>query len=132
MALLSKSRRMLQNVCRNCVRVLEEEKHRQPCMFVILWKKWKKVTSSSINQSEKAKYSAHTPENIAAMSESVREAQTTSIHRRRMIRRSYFQMKLILIMAQKKLLHLKHIKPTRMRWRADAPKTSHRLVWILA
>ena len=27
---------MLQNVCKNCVRILEEEKHRQPRMLVIL------------------------------------------------------------------------------------------------
>ena len=30
---------------------LEEEKHRQLRMFVVLWKKWKKLASSSINQS---------------------------------------------------------------------------------
>ena len=45
---------MLQNVCENCVRILEEEKHRQLHMFVILWKKWKKLASSSINQSVKS------------------------------------------------------------------------------
>ena len=38
----------------NCIRILEEEKHRQLYMFVILWKKWKKLASSSINQSVKS------------------------------------------------------------------------------
>ena len=34
---------MLQNVCENCVRILEEEKHRQLGMFVILWEKVKET-----------------------------------------------------------------------------------------
>ena len=41
---------MLQNVCENFVRILEE-KHRELRMFVILWKKLKKLAISSINQS---------------------------------------------------------------------------------
>ena len=45
---------MLQNVCENCVRILEEAKHRQLRIFVILWKKWKKLASSSINKSVKS------------------------------------------------------------------------------
>ena len=36
----------------NCLRILEE-KHCQFCIFVTLWKKWKKLASSSINQSVK-------------------------------------------------------------------------------
>ena len=52
--LLWKSCVMLQNVCENYVRILEEEKHRQLRMLVILWKKWKKLASSSINQSVKS------------------------------------------------------------------------------
>ena len=38
----------LQNMCENSVRILQEEKHRHLCMFVILWKKSKKLTSSEI------------------------------------------------------------------------------------
>ena len=53
---------MLQNVCENYVRILEEEKHRQLCMFVILWKKWQKLASSSINQCVKSQNSAYTRE----------------------------------------------------------------------
>ena len=44
---------MLQNVCENLLQILEEEKHHQLQMFVILRKKWKKLASSSINQSMK-------------------------------------------------------------------------------
>ena len=55
---------MLQNVCKNCVRILEEEKHRQLRMFVILWKKRKKLASSSINQSVKSQNSAYIREYI--------------------------------------------------------------------
>ena len=35
---------------KNCVRILKKEKHRQLRMFVILWKKWKNLASSTINQ----------------------------------------------------------------------------------
>ena len=45
---------MLQNVCENCVRILEEEKHCQLRMFIILWKKWTKLASLSINQTVKS------------------------------------------------------------------------------
>ena len=45
---------MLHNVWEYCVRILEEEKHRQLRMFIILWKKWKKLASSSIHQSVKS------------------------------------------------------------------------------
>ena len=45
---------MLQNMCKNCVRILEEEKRRQLRMFIVLWKKWQKMASSSINQSVKS------------------------------------------------------------------------------
>ena len=45
---------VLQNVRENCVRILEEAKHRQIRMFVILWKKWSKLASSSIKQSVKS------------------------------------------------------------------------------
>ena len=41
-------------MCENCLRILEEEKHRQLHMFVILYKKWKKLASSSIIQSVKS------------------------------------------------------------------------------
>ena len=52
-----------------CVRKLRQ--HHQLRMFIILWKKWKKLTSSG-----------RTPENIAAVTESVCEPPSTSIHRR--------------------------------------------------
>ena len=48
-------------------------------MFVILWKKWKKLASSSINQSVEKKQC--TSENIAGVAESVCEV-STSIYRR--------------------------------------------------
>ena len=66
---------MLQNVCENCVRILEEEKHRQLRMFAILSKKKLKETGILINKPkcEKPKI-VRTPENIAAMAESVCEA----------------------------------------------------------
>ena len=64
---------LLQNVSKNCVRILEENKHHQLRMFVILIDKPKR---------EKPKSSAYTRENIAAVTDSVREAQSTSIHRR--------------------------------------------------
>ena len=51
-------------------------------MFVILWKKWKKLASSSINQSHEKPKTVHTSENIDAVAESEREATWTSIHRR--------------------------------------------------
>ena len=47
---------MLQYVRENCVRILEEEKHRQLRMFV------------------------RTSENIGAVTESVRETPSTSVH----------------------------------------------------
>ena len=49
---------MLQYVCENCVRILEEKKHRQLRIFVILRKKWKKLAKAW-----KAKNSAYTREN---------------------------------------------------------------------
>ena len=73
---------MLHNVCQNCVRILEEEKHHQLRMFVILWIKWKKLASSSITPKRKKPKTERTPENIAAVAESVYEAPSTSIHRR--------------------------------------------------
>ena len=56
----------------NCVRILEEEKHRQLRMFIILWKKWKKLKNASFDKpkSENPK-TVRTPENIAAVLEVV-------------------------------------------------------------
>ena len=68
---------MLQNVCENCIRILEEEKHRQLRMFVILWKKVKE-TGINIDKAKREKpKTVRTPENIAAMAESVCEAPST-------------------------------------------------------
>ena len=66
----------------NCVRILEGEKHHQLHMFVILWKKVKE-TGILIDklQREKPK-TVRTPENIAAVAESLCKATSTSIHRR--------------------------------------------------
>ena len=49
-------------------------------------------------------------------------------------KKSPFQMKFIWswrIRKQAKLSHLRHRKPSRIHWKADAPKTSHCLVRIL-
>ena len=74
---------MLQNVYENCIRILEEKKHRQLRVFVILWKKWKKLASSSIKQNVKKiqKQCVH-PRNIAAVAESACEARSISNHHR--------------------------------------------------
>ena len=46
---------MLQNVYENCVRILDQGKHRPYFyIFIILWKRWRKLTSSSINQNLKS------------------------------------------------------------------------------
>ena len=81
-SLWKKWKKLASSSINQSVRILEEEKHRQLRMFVILWKKWKKLTSSSINQNLKSEKKTHTPENIAAVAESVCEAPSTSIHRR--------------------------------------------------
>ena len=68
---------MLQNVCENWVRILEEGKHRQPRMFIILWKKVKE-TGIHIDKAkrEKPKNSAYTRE-YCCWAESVCEAPST-------------------------------------------------------
>ena len=65
---------MLQNVCENCVRILEEEEHRVKKVkeIGILIDKWKREKPKTVL----------TPENITAVIESVGEALSTSIHRR--------------------------------------------------
>ena len=60
---------MLQNMCENCVRILEKEKHRQLRMFVILWKKVKE-TGLRIDKPKREKpKTVRTPENIVAVVE---------------------------------------------------------------
>ena len=72
----------LQNVCENCIRILEEEKHRQLRMSVILWKKVKE-TGILIDKPKREKpKTVHTHENIAVLAESVCEAPSALIHRR--------------------------------------------------
>ena len=69
-------------MCENCVRILEEEKHRQLHMFVYLVKKVKE-TGILIDKPKREKpKTVRTPENIAAVAESVCEAPSISIHRR--------------------------------------------------
>ena len=60
---------------------MEEEKHCQLRMFIILWKKWKKLASSDRPKLEKPK-KVRTAENIAAVAENMCETPSTSIHRR--------------------------------------------------
>ena len=68
---------------RNCVWILKEEKHRQLCMFVILWKKKVKETGILIDNTKREKpKTVCTPENVVTVAESVREAPSTSINRR--------------------------------------------------
>ena len=71
---------MLQNVCENCVRILEEEKHLPYVRYLV-----KKVKETGIlidkPKHEKPK-TVLTPENIAAVAESVCEVPSTSIHSR--------------------------------------------------
>ena len=65
---------MLQNVCENCVRILKKEKHRQLRMFVILCEKVKE-TGILIDKPKRVKpKTVRTPDNIAAVAESVCEA----------------------------------------------------------
>ena len=65
---------MLQNVCKNCVRVLEEEKHSFPYLV-------KEVKETGI-LIDKTKHEnpkiVRTPENIIAVVDSLREAPTPS------------------------------------------------------
>ena len=73
---------MLQNLCENCVRILEEEKHRAPYVRYLV----EKSVSTGIlivkPKFEKPK-TVRTPENIGAIAESVCEASSsTSIQRR--------------------------------------------------
>ena len=67
---------ILYNVCENCIRILEEEKHRQFHMFITLWKKFKE-TGILIVRSQKI---VRTHENIVAVAESVLEALSTLVH----------------------------------------------------
>ena len=74
---------MLQNDCKNCVRILKEEKHRQLRMFLILFKKKVKETGILIDKPKREKpKTVPTPKNIAALAKSVLEAPSTSIHSR--------------------------------------------------
>ena len=62
---------MLQNVCENWVRILAEEMHRQFRMLAIL----RKETDILVDKPKREKpKTVHTPENITALAESVREA----------------------------------------------------------
>ena len=69
---------MLQNVCENCVRILEVDKHRQLIRYLV---KIVKETGILIDKPKREKLKrVCAPNNIAAVSESVREAPSTSIH----------------------------------------------------
>ena len=68
---------MMQNVCENCVRILEEEKHRKFFMFVILWKKVKETIILIDKPKLEKPKTVSTHENINALAESVREAPST-------------------------------------------------------
>ena len=71
---------MLQNVCENCIRILEEEKHRQLSVCSLSCEKSERNWHPQPKR-EKLKI-VRTIENIAAVAESVCEAPSTSIHRR--------------------------------------------------
>ena len=74
---------MLQHVCENCIRILEEEKHRQLAPYVRYLVKKVKETGILIDKPKREKpETVRRPENIAAVAESVCEAPSTSIHRR--------------------------------------------------
>ena len=97
--------RMLQNVCANCVRILEEEKHRHIDLTVLryLVKKAKETTILIDKPKRERPNTVCTPENIAAVAERVREVPSTFT--------------LILVgtyppCKQAKLLHLGHRKST--------------------
>ena len=68
-------------MCENCIRILEEEKHRSaPCLRYLVKKM--KGTGILIYKSKHEKSTTvHTSENVAAVAESVREALSTSIQR---------------------------------------------------
>ena len=67
---------MLQNVCENCVRILEEEKHHQLRMFVILWKEVKETGILIDKTKSETPKTVRTAENIANVAESVWSAIT--------------------------------------------------------
>ena len=67
---------MLQNVCENCVRILEEE-----MPYVCYLVKKVKETEDAIDKPKREKpKTVSTPENIAAVADSLCEAPSTSIH----------------------------------------------------
>ena len=68
---------MLQNVCE----ILEEEKHRLSYVRYLV-KKVKEIGILIDKPKREKPKTVRTPENIAAVAESVREAPSTSIHRR--------------------------------------------------
>ena len=72
---------MLQNVCENCVRILEEEKHRQLPYVRYLLKKVEQTGILIDKLKRENPKTVHTPENIAAVAESVCEMPSTSIYR---------------------------------------------------
>ena len=72
---------MQQNVCENFVRILEEEKHHQLRMFVILGKKVKETGTLIDKPMREKPKTMHTPENIAAVAKSEHKAPSTSINR---------------------------------------------------
>ena len=66
----------------NCVRILEEEKHRQLRISVRYLVKKVKETGVLIDKLKREKPKiVGTPDNIAAVAENMCEAPTTSIHR---------------------------------------------------
>ena len=68
---------MLQNVCENCMRILKA-----PPYVRYLMKKVKKPGILIVKPTSEKPKTMRTPENIAAVAESVCEAPSTSIHRR--------------------------------------------------
>ena len=133
--------------------------------IVILWKKWKKLASSSINQSVKSQNQCVHPRILLMWHNDILNSWTIRRHDSETLlwrhtkpnwfrswsqliiqcvfsslsgpaidlqkmpiltKKSYLQMKL-----NAKLCYLEHGKPARIHWKADAPKTSQCMVWIL-
>ena len=72
---------MLQNVCKNCVRILEEEAPSVSSVCSLSYKRSEKTGLLIESKREKSK-AVHTPENITDEAESVCEAQSTSYQHR--------------------------------------------------
>ena len=127
---------MLQNVCKNCVRILEEEKlllwqkvcvKRHHYQFTVFLNNWTFRIQSSIASVDEANW----PSNAF----SLRKVGLRSTYKRcRFCKKkkiNFSDEAHFGLGGQSKLSHLGHRKPTRIHWKADLTKPSHCLVRIL-